>query len=461
MEWLKPSAYNYNFTLPDGTQIWFNFFTLRLIAFDSMDAPLAHDIVSRPGISTRNNRRAAEIKKRLKDNGFLIKRAVVELDYIKQGYLQQRYAQNKDLFLAIQPDTDCNFRCVNCYEKHDARSMTQDVEEALIKMVDQRLGERGRLFVTWFGGEPLLQLGAIERLSSAFKEICAHKNGYYSSFLITNGLLFNRENAERLHKIGVNNVQITLDGPREIHDQRRPGARGEKTFDRVILNIRDSAGIVPVRLRINVDKTNRQHIPELLDLLSCDGPVGNVSPYLGRQYPCTEVCRDMAGQCLLTDDLLLLEPETTMKFVNKGLLTFKIPHAINIHCMAEKANAFVITPSGGIVNCWNEASNPGAESDHLLRPVTRQMEKNALSWSNYNPFNSECSECLLLPVCMGGCPYMYRTTGRPYCHEWKRHLDEGLAIYYYLKSMEERGRIIKEFQEAVKEVKQLKEMISD
>ncbi|MBN1625701.1 MAG: radical SAM protein [Deltaproteobacteria bacterium] len=461
MESLKPSAYNYHVALPDGTKLWFNFFTLSLIAFDSMDASLVHDIIRKPNASRRDSRRAVEIKKRLKDNGFLINRAVSEIDYIKQGYFKQRDAQKKDLSLTILPTLACNFRCIYCYEKHDALSMTPEVEEALIKMVDQNLSEKGSLFVTWFGGEPLLKLGTIGRLSSSFNEICTKKSGKYSSQVVTNGFLFNRENAESLRKNSVNNVQITLDGPGHIHDQRRPGVNGEKTFDAIISNIRDSAGIVPVNLRINVDQTNRKYIPELLELLSREGLAENVHPYLGRTYPYTEVCRDIAGQCLSAEDFSLLELETSMELINKGFFTFKIPRAVNIHCMAEKANAFVVTPSGGIVNCWNDASNPDAEIGHLLKPSTPQMEKNAQSWSQYNPFSSECSGCLLLPVCMGGCPYMSRSTGKPYCHEWKYHMDESLAMYYYLKTMEEQGRIIKEFQETVQEVKKIKILINE
>jgi len=454
MESLKPSAYNYRVMLPDGTTLWFNFFTLCLIAFDVKEAAVAHDIIKRPHASRHNSRRTAAIKKKLQDNGFLIKQSVSEIEYLKQDYLQQRYAR-KNLSLTILPTLACNFRCIYCYEKHDAQSMTPDVEAALLKMIDQHLVENGQLSVTWFGGEPLLKLGTIERLSSAFAEICAQKNGEYSAHVVTNGFLFTRENAKRLHNSNVKNVQITLDGPQHIHDERRPGVHGEKTFDTIIANLRDASDIVPVRVRINVDDTNREYIPELLDLLSRDGLAHNVHPYLGRTYPYTEVCQDIAGQCLSDEDFALLELETELELINKGFSSFKMPRAIPVHCMAEKCNALVVTPSGGIVNCWNDAANPDAEVGHLTKPFTRQMEQNALSWNQHNPFQLECADCLLLPICMGGCPYLYRTTGKLDCHEWKHHLDESLAMYYYLKNMEAEGGIIKAFQETVEEVKKM------
>jgi hypothetical protein len=60
---------------------------------------------------------------------------------------------------------------------------------------------------------------------------------------------------------------------------------------------------------------------------------------------------------------------------------------------------------------------------------------------------------------MGGCPYLYRSTGKLHCHEWKHHLNESLAMYYYLKNMEEEGRIIKEFEEIVQGVKKMKKIL--
>ncbi|RLB87916.1 MAG: hypothetical protein DRH26_14640, partial [Deltaproteobacteria bacterium] len=273
MESLKPSVYNYKVVLSDGNTLWFNFFTLSLMVLDSMDASLAQDILNLPNKSWSGGR-PVQIKKSFKNNGFLINTPVSEIDYIKQEYFQQRRIP-KNLNLTILPSLACNFRCIYCYEKHETQSMSPEVEAALLKMITNRLPEKGRLFVTWFGGEPLLQIDTIERLSSAFNKICAEKNGKYSAQIITNGFLFNRKNAERLHKNNVNKAQITLDGPKHIHDKRRPGTNGGKTFDKIISNLRESSKIIPVSLRINIDETNRKYIPELLDLLSSDGLAKN------------------------------------------------------------------------------------------------------------------------------------------------------------------------------------------
>ena len=78
---------------------------------------------------------------------------------------------------------------------------------------------------------------------------------------------------------------------------------------------------------------------------------------------------------------------------------------------------------------------------------------NAGNWNRRDIFQLECADCRLLPICMGGCPYLYHQTGRLHCHAWKSHPDESLAVYYYLKRLEQEREIAKDFRTLVAEVK--------
>ena len=70
-------------------------------------------------------------------------------------------------------------------------------------------------------------------------ELCEEKEITYSAGIITNGYLLTKENAERLKECQVGRVQITLDGPKEIHDVRRPLVNGNGTYDIIMKNIMD------------------------------------------------------------------------------------------------------------------------------------------------------------------------------------------------------------------------------
>jgi uncharacterized protein len=67
-------------------------------------------------------------------------------------------------------------------------------------------------------------------------------------------------------------VQITLDGPPEIHDKRRYGPGGEGTFNAIVANISkvlDTGAVLSVRM--NVDQTNLEHIDALAKLYHDNG----------------------------------------------------------------------------------------------------------------------------------------------------------------------------------------------
>ena len=81
------------------------------------------------------------------------------------------------------------------------------------------------------------------------------------------------------------------------------------------------------------------------------------------------------------------------------------------------------------------------------------MRHNAFRWRQRNIFELECAQRLLLPICMGGCPYLFYRTGPLDCHNWKYHLDESLAVYYYLKCLKRNYEIARSFNELVHEAK--------
>jgi uncharacterized protein len=436
--------------MPDGTVLFFNFFTLNLMALEGSEAQQAELLLDAP--NSENNSQSRGLRRQLLEKGFLIPAEFDERDYLQNGHTRARQP-SRNLSLTIIPTLACNFRCRYCYQEHQPETMGPEVEEAVLNLAATRLGEGGTLSITWFGGEPLLQIERIERLTARFRRLCDRRKSRYSSHIITNGYLLDHTMAKRLKACQIKQAQVSLDGPQCVHDRRRPLADGSGTFDTILANIEAAAPLVPVNLRINVDQTNRKAIPEILQQVAHMGLAGAVHPYLGRTYPYTGACLDVAGDCLADADFSLLELETTLQMIEQGFLSYRAPRAISTYCMAEKANSFVVTPHGRLLKCWNEASDPSAAVGHLLQPEDDRMRRNGACWDRRDIFQLECADCLLLPICMGGCPYLYHQTGRLHCHAWKNHPDESLAVYYYIKRLEQERNIIKNFGELVKDVK--------
>jgi uncharacterized protein len=307
----------------------------------------------------------------------------------------------------------------------------------------------------------LLALGVIKRLSEKLMKICDRASAKYSARIITNGYLLDKKAVKTLASLAVEEAQVTIDGPPEVHNLRRRLKNGGETYSRVLANVKDAMAAIPIILRMNVDQTNRDRIDEMLDILVKEGLHTKAGFHIGWTTPYTDACQDIAENCLTADDFSLLGMETMMKMIARGFTSaFGIPQRKDAVCLAENSRAFVIMPRGGIVNCWNEIDSTDAEIGHLWKPPTPRMEINARRWQEKNPFELECYDCRLLPICMGGCPYLLMKSGKLPCHPWKYNLDEGLALYFYLQVYARQAKITRAFDEAVEAAKALKAAVS-
>jgi uncharacterized protein len=428
---MKPSAYNYSTVLADGTRLLYNFYTLSLAAFRPKDAGVVADLLADP--DPPGDDRAAHIRDTLVQHGFLIDDEVDERAYLTAAH-QRAAKQRSRLSLTIAPTLACNFRCAYCYEPVDGATMAPEVEAALETYVRRHLRRNGSLSITWFGGEPLMRLATIERLSAAFISLCEKRSAAYSASIITNGSLLTADAVDRLVAARVTEAQVTLDGPEEVHNRRRPLRTGGATFAQILANLPGAAEKLAVSIRMNVDETNRESVLALVDRLSDAGLAGRTGFYLGQTYPYTATCSDVAATCLSDADYSLLSLETSFALSQRGIVSFKQPAAHDLFCMADSPASVAVTPSGGLVKCWNQIGDPAAEAGHLLKPSTAAMRRTSRSWQR-DPFEGECGACMLLPMCMGGCPYLRRLTGTPHCHEWRHHPNENLLFYYYARRL--------------------------
>lgn len=322
--------------------------------------------------------------------------------------------------------------------------MSSGVETALVRFVEKNTPRDGNVSVNWRGGEPLMRMDGIERLTKPISDICRKRNSSYKAFAVTNGYLLTPARARRFLELGIEAVQITLDGPATVHDSRRPLQSGAKIFGRILDNIKAAPDRMQISIRINVDEGNKAAIPELLDLLSCEGLNKRVGIYLGQTYPYTSVFQDIAGMCLSEEDFSWLDVETAMTAVEKGFYTLASLRSRDVYCGALVKNNYVVNPKELMHRCWNTVCDPGEATGNLMRRATKRSEDNKAKWSRYSPFSHECGDCLILPICMGGCPFLRWKQGKVHCPGWKHHPKENLMFYYFLKKAEREAAVGKE-----------------
>jgi len=166
---------------------------------------------------------------------------------------------------------DCNFRCPYCFEnaissngkgwskKVFTKEAVDRAYEVMLELEpDRRLHNNN---ITLYGGEPLLSsnAGIVEYIVNKGRE----RN--YTFKAITNG--YDIDRFLHLIKPGyIERLQITVDGKKDHHDQRRTHFTDGSTYDKIMANI----GLAlengaRINIRINTDLNNFDHLSELRD----------------------------------------------------------------------------------------------------------------------------------------------------------------------------------------------------
>ncbi len=387
---------------------------------------------------TPNRRLSAKsfkLHKLFQKHAVLVPEELDEVAFMRQRYEAARRYQNGFLGLTVCPTLNCNFRCLYCYQHHPPGIMSASVEDRILRFIREQEPSVSSLSVTWFGGEPLLAFSVIENLSQKFLDIASGSLRYTSS-IITNGYLLTPEISASLADLGVEDVQITLDGPRTSHNLRRPVSGGQETFDRILENIVLADKRLHIVIRINIDHENVLGIMELFDQLDAAGLRGRVRAYFSPVIPYTNLCKDVAEYCIHGQDWSKIEARLLLEAVNRGYGGLSLPVSRSHVCLADSTASWVIRPDGLLCRCWNDVTQP--ENAIGLLPGkerSRRMKRNLEEWDTWSAFNfPRCLECKVLPQCMGGCPYLGRRQinagGRGYCTELRYNLPEILATYY-------------------------------
>lgn len=366
-----------------------------------------------------------EFLNKLLQYGYLLPADVDEKFLIKTNMMLGRYNRSI-LSLTIAPTMACNFRCVYCFEQghYGNRLMDEATQNHLMEFIEKHLVGVKYLSVSWFGGEPLIGLPVIESLSQRIIVLCKEKNVQYSANIITNGYLLTKEVAEKLKTYHVRSAQITVDGPKEIHDTRRPLANGRGTYDVILDHLVETKGILPINLRINVDYDNVAAADRVVETLREKGLLTSVHPYLGlittqNDVYAPEKCFSSEQYSKINLDFLLRQQIP---------LSYMYPAPKKNVCTADFFNGWVIDDTGALYKCWNDIGIPEKIVGSINTPdhyIHRTDLIDAYSSFDLNHY-PECAECKMLPTCLGGCPNK-RLNGNMECSHIKFGIQEYLV----------------------------------
>jgi uncharacterized protein len=360
-------------------------------------------------------------------------------------FLDQRDEEEVQLFFV--PNYSCNFSCSYCYQDeytNPNQSATPELIDAFFGFVRKEFANR-RKYLTIFGGEPLLttplQRSIITRLveksAEAGLEVCVVTNGYYLEHYI-----------DILTKARVREIQVTLDGTKKIHDQRRFLKGGTPTFEPIVRGIDAAlnAGF-PVNLRMVIDRQNIENLPELAAFAIEKGWTTDplFKTQIGRNYELHH-CQSTPDQ--LFTRLSLFKNMFELTEIHPHIHEFykpsysvakylaehgELPDPLFDACPACKSEwAFDYT--GRIYSC---TATVGKEEEALGTFFPEVTKNNELihQWASRDVTSiSECKDCPVQLACGGGCGSVAKNKNgsilSPDCRPVKELLEIGFKAYF-------------------------------
>jgi uncharacterized protein len=140
----------------------------------------------------------------------------------------------------------CNLACPYCYyfhQSYDGNSLTARMSDAVIEEIPrflQRSMEQTnirRFGIVLHGGEPLLlKREKVDHLCTLIREVVEGKIDFRIA-VQTNGTLINDDWVDLFCKHNIT-VGISIDGPRELHDSKRPDHHGRGSYDGAVRGLR-------------------------------------------------------------------------------------------------------------------------------------------------------------------------------------------------------------------------------
>lgn len=306
----------------------------------------------------------------------------------------------------------CNLACIYCFEGAGVKiqSMNQNMADRYIKfMINQAESRSAKsMYINLFGGEPLININIGFYILEKLKSYCDKKDIEFACGMITNGTLLTDGILDKLEALNCISIQVTLDGMKETHDNRRLYKDGSGSFDKVINGIRKLAKRNKIRtvIRINVDKANINDAYKLLKFLGKNQEkLTNCFIDFGIVRGSTAACSAYSGNCFSDIEIGdVLDDLWNMASI-EGFFVNTRPAKRWTYCGVYSDNQFTVTPDCGIYKCWEHA---GIE-EHLMAYIDEygqlvDVKYPFFDWMSKNPLEAEeCKRCVYLPACGGGC----------------------------------------------------------
>ncbi len=346
----------------------------------------------------------------------------------------------------ILPTYDCNFRCPYCFEQHrlckGQEWLNLNMSPEMIESVFQTLKDyknRGYKVTgcTLYGGEPLLA-----KNMETIRSICQHcKDMDLKINAITNGYEL-ESYIDLIKEFKFVNLQITVDGVKDVNDRMRLHKSGCGTYDKILKNIELALkNDIQINMRVNINRGNLHGIKELVDDIKAHG----FMEYKNYRYYFKAINDDdhpenNVMEHEIIDELLsigftmrdAIEHQSQYSVPAEALMELlkkeNYPDFNPCYCGSE-SGMMVIDPAGKVYQCWDVVAKEDAVAGYINQETGQAVWNfERAKWKTRTTDLMEaCQKCPYIFTCRGGCgsraKYTHGSFFRECCGEFKEISD--------------------------------------
>lgn len=349
--------------------------------------------------------------------------------------------------LCIHICHDCNFRCRYCFADEGAyhskrESMSFETAKAAVDFLIENSGKRKVLEMDFFGGEPLMNFDVLKKTVYYAKEAAAKAGKKFLFTTTTNALLLSDEVIQFFNE-EMENVVLSLDGRKEVHDAIRKSINGKGTFDLIIDKIKkfiSLRGDKSYYVRGTFTAKNLDFAKDVLFI--ADQGVDSIS-----MEPVVTEIEDLQ----ITDEHLPIIEKEYENLCDEYLKRHAEGKGFNFFhfnvdleggpCLSKRVSAcgagneyFSVAPNGDLYPCHqfvgDSSFRMGSVTEGIVRTDIREQFKESCLFTR-----KKCGDCFAKFICSGGCNannYHYNgDINDPYevtCGMMKKRIECGMHI---------------------------------
>ena len=140
--------------------------------------------------------------------------------------------------LCLHVAHDCNLRCEYCFASEGdynsgRKLMNKDVALKAVDYLVQNSSGRKNIEIDFFGGEPLMNFDTVKEVVDYGRQIERKTDKKFYFTITTNGTLLDKQKIDYINE-NMDNVVISIDGRKEVHDAVRHDRAHHGSYDKII-----------------------------------------------------------------------------------------------------------------------------------------------------------------------------------------------------------------------------------